>query len=401
MKVAIIGAGFSGMLAAYLLEKQGVQVTVYEKEEMIGGHCRTLVHKDLLIEMGSVFCFNDDIKALLIELDITFSERFSYRNFFNQHYVSAEQISRDQVSALLVELNRLKVILDNYPDAFHSAHYGTVHEELTMSLEAFLEKHELTTIAQAIAPHLSSFGFGHINDISAFYAFSVFDFDTINTFIRSEKLLFPDNGFSEVIHKLSQNVSDIRYGMAVKSIEPLTSQVRIETDYGSDCYDKVLITAQLGGGVIKDDFYNNWLLKLESNPFISCAYKVNSKNMVTTYFKSHLGQNNKVQFFHTFKQHQKTVLVAYAYGELNNELVQGITADIEKIDVQVKHLIAVKEWRIFPHVKGAGLTKDFYSKMIENQGKSGIYMGGTLVTKPSIASLYESVRVLVLEMVSF
>ena len=51
MRVAIIGAGFSGMLAAYQLEKKGVHVTVYEKEEHIGGHCRTLVN-----EIGRASC---------------------------------------------------------------------------------------------------------------------------------------------------------------------------------------------------------------------------------------------------------------------------------------------------------------------------------------------------------
>jgi uncharacterized protein len=42
MKVAIIGGGASGMVTAYLLDKQGHQVTVFERESMLGGHIRTL-----------------------------------------------------------------------------------------------------------------------------------------------------------------------------------------------------------------------------------------------------------------------------------------------------------------------------------------------------------------------
>ena len=41
MIVAIIGAGFSGMVAAYLLEKAGAKVTVYEKRPQMGGLCKT------------------------------------------------------------------------------------------------------------------------------------------------------------------------------------------------------------------------------------------------------------------------------------------------------------------------------------------------------------------------
>jgi uncharacterized protein len=42
MKICIIGGGASGMVAAYLLDKQGHQVTVFEKQPILGGHIRTL-----------------------------------------------------------------------------------------------------------------------------------------------------------------------------------------------------------------------------------------------------------------------------------------------------------------------------------------------------------------------
>lgn len=42
MKIAIVGGGASGMVSAYLLDKQGHQVTVFEKQPILGGHIRTL-----------------------------------------------------------------------------------------------------------------------------------------------------------------------------------------------------------------------------------------------------------------------------------------------------------------------------------------------------------------------
>jgi uncharacterized protein len=42
MKVAIIGGGASGMVTAYLLDRQGHEVTVFEKQAILGGHIRTL-----------------------------------------------------------------------------------------------------------------------------------------------------------------------------------------------------------------------------------------------------------------------------------------------------------------------------------------------------------------------
>ncbi len=41
MKIAIIGGGASGMVTAYLLNKNGHHVTVFEKQPILGGHIRT------------------------------------------------------------------------------------------------------------------------------------------------------------------------------------------------------------------------------------------------------------------------------------------------------------------------------------------------------------------------
>jgi uncharacterized protein len=42
MRIAIVGGGGSGMATAYLLDKQGHHVTVFERQPMLGGHIRTL-----------------------------------------------------------------------------------------------------------------------------------------------------------------------------------------------------------------------------------------------------------------------------------------------------------------------------------------------------------------------
>lgn len=42
MKIAIIGSGISGLGAAYGLYKSGVDITVFEKNDYIGGHSRTI-----------------------------------------------------------------------------------------------------------------------------------------------------------------------------------------------------------------------------------------------------------------------------------------------------------------------------------------------------------------------
>lgn len=42
MRIAVIGGGASGMVTAYLLDRQGHHVTVFERQPALGGHIRTL-----------------------------------------------------------------------------------------------------------------------------------------------------------------------------------------------------------------------------------------------------------------------------------------------------------------------------------------------------------------------
>ncbi|HAC65285.1 MAG TPA: amine oxidase [Cyanothece sp. UBA12306] len=60
MKICIIGGGASGVVTAYLLEKKGHYLTIFEKQNILGGHIRTLnknvipnhSNSDLILECG-------------------------------------------------------------------------------------------------------------------------------------------------------------------------------------------------------------------------------------------------------------------------------------------------------------------------------------------------------------
>ena len=83
MRIAIIGGGASGMVTAYLLDKKGHKVTVFEKQPILGGHIRTLNknvkpnHSDCeevlengVLEFPVVFHnFLDLMKELEVELE--------------------------------------------------------------------------------------------------------------------------------------------------------------------------------------------------------------------------------------------------------------------------------------------------------------------------------------------
>ncbi|KAK8970283.1 hypothetical protein KSP40_PGU004778 [Platanthera guangdongensis] len=52
MRVAVVGAGITGLAAAFELAKAGAEVVIYEKEDHVGGHARTVTVDDIDLDLG-------------------------------------------------------------------------------------------------------------------------------------------------------------------------------------------------------------------------------------------------------------------------------------------------------------------------------------------------------------
>lgn len=60
-KVAVIGSGFSGLSAAAILAKEGCQVTIFEKNDSVGGRARELKLGNYTFEMGPSWYWMPDV----------------------------------------------------------------------------------------------------------------------------------------------------------------------------------------------------------------------------------------------------------------------------------------------------------------------------------------------------
>lgn len=108
MKIAIIGGGASGMVTAYLLDKKGHQVTVFERQPSLGGHIKTLnknvqpnhgdcdqVVENGVLEFPGVF---RNFRALMRELNVTLDpvdlgSALCFKD--GRHFLSATSIRRN------------------------------------------------------------------------------------------------------------------------------------------------------------------------------------------------------------------------------------------------------------------------------------------------------------------
>jgi oxygen-dependent protoporphyrinogen oxidase len=79
-KIAVLGAGISGLASAYLLDKEGYDVTVLEKNEKVGGSIETVIENGMLFDRGpnSALETTPVISQLVDELNL--KEQFVYAN---------------------------------------------------------------------------------------------------------------------------------------------------------------------------------------------------------------------------------------------------------------------------------------------------------------------------------
>ncbi|XP_049387218.1 flavin-containing monooxygenase FMO GS-OX-like 7, partial [Solanum stenotomum] len=149
MKVAVIGAGINGLVAAYELAKSGVKVVVYEKEHYLGGHAKTVTVNDIDLDLGFMV-FNGETYSNLIEFfellgvdmnisDMSFSVsldqgrgcEWGTRNGFSSLFAQKKNVLNPYFWQMIREIIRFKqdVIshleeLDNNPDIDHNETLG-------------------------------------------------------------------------------------------------------------------------------------------------------------------------------------------------------------------------------------------------------------------------------------
>jgi uncharacterized protein len=251
MRIAVLGGGASGIVTAYLLDKQGHHVTVFERQPMLGGHIRTLnqnvqpnqsdCHETLecgVIEFPTVF---HNFLALMEELGVELEPvNVGSALFFNNgdHVLSGVVIQKNFTGIhRLIERLRLDTIYASSVGLWLRTRFADLQEFYNRSLAQYLQRPSIrNTWLKLLIMYSYSMSLELIDDFPAELAIPVLRDDVAVKWVRIK------GGVYSYIEKiLARFKGEILLGVEINRIFRSSDAVKIVRLTGeTQEFDKVI-----------------------------------------------------------------------------------------------------------------------------------------------------------------
>ncbi|XP_066383196.1 protoporphyrinogen oxidase, mitochondrial-like isoform X1 [Miscanthus floridulus] len=149
--VAVVGAGVSGLAAAYRLRKSGVNVTVFEAADRAGGKIRTNSEGGFLWDEGANTMTEAELEASRLIDDLGLQDKQQYPNSQHKRYIVKDGapalIPSDPISLMKSSVLSTKSKIELFFEPFlykkaNTRNSGKVSDEhLSESVGSFFERH--------------------------------------------------------------------------------------------------------------------------------------------------------------------------------------------------------------------------------------------------------------------
>ncbi|XP_057452599.1 uncharacterized protein LOC130744429 [Lotus japonicus] len=408
-RIGIVGAGPSGLSAAYALARLGYNnITVLEKHHTVGGMCESVDFEGKVYDLGGqvlaassapvIFHLAKETGSALEEMD---SHKLAVIDCSSGQYQDIK-VADDYVSVMSLTLNIQEKVKN-------SGHFGVhaVSEIASDLTPVYLQHHGLKSIPKSVAYGYTASGYGFTQDMP--YAY-------IHEFTRTSmagKIRRFKGGYTSLWQRIVESlpvklhcnaeVSAIR-----RSSDSVTVNVKSSNEVESMEFDKIIISGNFplkygrtyrsvpstcieSEAEVMDasDLEKELFSKVETNDYYTTVFKIKGLEHMPVgfyYFSEYMedpstiGNPVAMQKFYA----DTDVFLFWSYG--NSVDIKGPTVTelaikaIEAIGGEVESFILQRRFKYFPHVSSQDMKNGFYGKLeSELQGSRNTYYVGGLM----------------------
>ncbi|MBF9016028.1 FAD-dependent oxidoreductase [Oceanispirochaeta sp. M2] len=389
---AVIGAGYSGLITAYQLQKAGYDVTVFEKADIPGGQCHSLPAGGGIVELGCVFGTSPALEELCHDLEVKVERNYFYRQYLDNHGQKIPQLDETAIQKFKDEYKMLPSLLSKYDICLNTPGFYNIPEELKMNFKKWCSLHDIEVLTEIFSAYFSCYGYGELDTIPAVYVLKHLDLSSLSSLVESRKIITFPQGSSSICNALAQKLSDIRYNSEVLEISNADDEsILIKTELSSEQFSRVIITTPLKSGIVSHPFFSRALDTFITNPSNTLVYRIPSAGLVDSFVVNNTHKDGKLRLIHVNSSNSEYQMISvYSNGYLEmKELDLSMRESLSSMGIDSAVLTASKKWNFFPHVESAMLYKGFYEELQSRQGEKGIYLGGALSCCSSLDKITE------------
>jgi protoporphyrinogen oxidase len=415
LDVAVVGAGASGLTAAYYLEKQGHKVTIFEKEDRVGGKVQSIEFNGKAIELGALIITPGyHVINQLAEIYGPAPQIFPTQILFlnkNDKWQNYKGYSPLGPFKTLVQYKLLLRTMKRFPELNIPHLVPSMHPDLFLPLETFARKYGFVGILPPFVMSLTGTGYLFPENVPAYYALKLFKLigpvglrgylENIIPF-RSKyfkDLLYFKDGFSSLWENMARDF-DVRINEKVLSIEGK----KLITIKGKYTFDRFVLATDLktSRSIIKNPSPELMLMdsKIKKTRFLVSVLKTkelpHGKHRSFYFYPNMTVKKiNHIQSLVNFWDDARLYL---AYQILDDKITltearKTLRYDLAKsLGIQQLEVVKHSEWSYFHHIEVGGFTRDVSNALVGLQGKAGIYYIGESLNFETVESAAQNAK---------